>query len=283
MIPTEPPFEECIDIRQTRQRAGRLAISDLPLIIEGEPGTGRRTLANSVAQQRTTQSGGPLMILDAFEGVPVSFRDRFSSGKTQQTELLVHSLDSLSVRQQAELASCVHDKQVRMVAVVTLREGSEASAANEEFRALVSTLEIELGATRIRLAPLRDRQDDVIRWAEFFLQRAAERLAVEVPLLGSDALNALRQYRWPGNLIELDAALNRALCLSAAPELSAVELGLSEDRLVIQPLAEAIEHFRRSYVEQALAHFSGNRTQTARALGVDVRTIFRYLEREKGT
>jgi DNA-binding NtrC family response regulator len=63
-------------------------------------------------------------------------------------------------------------------------------------------------------------------------------------------------------------------------KLDASDLGLAEGETALQPLANAVEDFRRSYIDRALAHFSGNRTQTARALGVDVRTIFRYLEKK---
>ena len=100
------------------------------------------------------------------------------------------------------------------------------------------------------------------------------------PELAAGALNALREHRWPGNLIELGAVLSRALCLSASQKLEATDLGLTEGETPIRVLADAIEQFRKSYIDRALAHYSGNRSKAARALGVDVRTIFRHLKKE---
>jgi DNA-binding NtrC family response regulator len=54
-----------------------------------------------------------------------------------------------------------------------------------------------------------------------------------------------------------------------------------EDKLVVQQLNDAVEEFRMSYVTRVLTHFEGNRTQAARALGIDPRTIFRYLAKTK--
>lgn len=57
-------------------------------------------------------------------------------------------------------------------------------------------------------------------------------------------------------------------------------MGFENDEITIQPLSVALDQFRKSYIDRTLAYFSGNRSQAARALGVDVRTIFRYLEKK---
>ena len=110
---------------------------------------------------------------------------------------------------------------------------------------------------------------------------AVARLSVQAPSFKADALNAMLRHRWPGNLIELEALLHRTLCLSWAEKLSSSDLGLGEPDIAIQPLTDAVEQFRLTYIERALAHFSCNRTQAAKALGIDVRTIFRDLEARK--
>lgn len=274
----DPSFEESAEVVDARRRARLLAVSDLPIVIQGEPGTGRRTLAASVVQERSGQSGRPVAAFDGIHGIPADFTSRFQSGNVSRAEVLVHNLEALSPRGLAELASLVHAKLIRLVAVVGHRERDEADHAEVRGRAI--DLDTEVGATRVLLPPIRDRGDDVTRWAQFFLGGTSQRLSLPVPELASGALNALRQHRWPGNLIELDAVLSRALCLSASQKLEATDLGLTEAESPIQALADATEQFRKSYIDRALAHYSGNRSKAARALGVDVRTIFRHLEKK---
>jgi DNA-binding NtrC family response regulator len=83
-------------------------------------------------------------------------------------------------------------------------------------------------------------------------------------------------------LAELESVVRRAVALANTDTIGPADLGLTEN-FVVQPLAAAVEEFRASYVSRVLAHFGGNRTQAARALGIDPRTIFRYLAKSKDT
>ena len=90
----------------------------------------------------------------------------------------------------------------------------------------------------------------------------------------------MRRHAWPGNVRELENRLKKAIVLSDRAQLTAEDLDLSGDSLVpVVPLAEAKATFQRDYINQVLERNGGNRTKTARDLGVDARTIFRHLER----
>src|SRR5439155_12646126 len=95
------------------------------------------------------------------------------------------------------------------------------------------------------------------------------------------ALAAIRKYNWPGNIRQLENRIKKALVLCDKPLLQPEDLDLGpEAQSTILPLEKAKEEFQRKYVLEALERNNGNRTQTARDLGVDPRTIFRNLERE---
>jgi transcriptional regulator with AAA-type ATPase domain len=249
-------------------------------MILGEPGTGRRTLAATFARQRAARTASAVFMIHGVEGLTDRFRRGIRAGGAKANEVLIHHLESLPKVQQTELAALVHSKQIRLTAVARLQYVDEdTQPVNIDF--LSPELDAELRSMTVTLPALRDRGDDSVQWAQHFLTRAANRLEVLAPSVTSRAINAIAQYRWPGNLIELDAAINRALCLSSSPGLEPSDLGLPDGENAIQPLAEAVEQFQVKYVDRAIAHFSGNRSQAARALGVDPRTVFRYLERRK--
>ncbi len=137
-----------------------------------------------------------------------------------------------------------------------------------------------LNVVQLTVPPLRDRGDDVLMLARYFLKHFGEELKSPGRALSKGAVEAVRRYRWPGNVRELENRIKKALVLSDRSLLTADDLelgGLSDDSVL--SLAEAKTKFQRDYINEVLERNSGNRTKTARDLGVDARTIFRHLER----
>jgi DNA-binding NtrC family response regulator len=96
------------------------------------------------------------------------------------------------------------------------------------------------------------------------------------------ALASIKKFAWPGNIRQLENRLKKALVLCDRTLLAPEDLDLGQNaESPILPLEKAKEEFQRKYVLEVLERNNGNRTQTARDLGVDPRTIFRYLEREQ--
>jgi DNA-binding NtrC family response regulator len=121
----------------------------------------------------------------------------------------------------------------------------------------------------------------VVIIARALLSKYADEMKSPVRGLAPPALTAIRKFAWPGNIRQLENRLKKALVLCDRTMLSAEDLDLGpEAQQPIVPLEKAKEEFQRNYVLQVLERNNGNRTQTARELGVDPRTIFRYLEKE---
>ncbi len=159
-----------------------------------------------------------------------------------------------------------------------------------------------LNVIGVHLPPLRDRGDDVLLIARYLVGRYASEYGVKIdPATAFDttATRALMRFEWPGNIRQLENHIKKALVLADGPGLTAKDLELDaggsggsdasnaksgNDVMALPdeviPLSEARDMWQRRYINRVLALNNGNRTKTARDLGVDPRTIFRHLEKE---
>ncbi len=266
MLPGAPPFPEAEAVTTARRIALKIAGADLPILIDGEIGTGRRTLAAAVAGAKS--EGKEVLTFSAFDGLPEKLRGR-ARGAGGPPVVVLHHLHALDDRAQAEVAGLVRDRRILLIATTKSKE-----------KALVPEM-TALDATRVTLPPLRERGEDAVAWAEFFLTRAAGDLGGPVPKVSAEARRGITVHPWPGNLSELESVIRRAVLLRKADLIEPADLGFPE-KFVVQPINDAVEEFKIAYALRVLAHFEGNRTQAARALGIDPRTMFRYLEKKKG-
>ncbi|MCX7808501.1 MAG: sigma-54 dependent transcriptional regulator, partial [Deltaproteobacteria bacterium] len=165
---------------------------------------------------------------------------------------------------------------IRIIAATNRNLEEEIKKGN--FR---EDLYYRLNVIRLHLPPLRERGDDVVLIARILLAKYASELNPKIKGFTPNALIAIRQYPWPGNVRELENRIKKAVVLCERTLIGPEDLDLKEKDLPpILPLAQAKEEFQRRYVLEVLERNMGNRTKTARDLGVDPRTIFRYLERE---
>ncbi len=151
----------------------------------------------------------------------------------------------------------------------------------------------------IHVPPLRERADDILLLAEYFLERNQFRLKVDKLTLTHSAKAALKTYTWPGNVRELEHVLSRAaLKANQAQEQGKIlritpdNLGLSNNIISepfkeikpskeesFQPLREAIDNFQRQLIQQTLASSDGNLAATARKLGINRSNLSRLMKR----
>src|SRR5437899_1751127 len=137
-----------------------------------------------------------------------------------------------------------------------------------------------INVVHLHLPPLRDRGEDAVMLAKYFLSRATRELSSKVKGFSSQALVAIKRYRWPGNIRQLENRIKKAVVLADKPLISPDDLELRPEQLEpILALAEARDEWQKRYINEVLERNGGNRTKTAKDLGVDPRTIFRHLER----
>ena len=209
---------------------------------------------------------------------------------------LLRTLENNEVRRVGENTPRLVD--VRVVAA-THRDLQQMVAAGR-FRA---DLYYRLNVVQLELPPLRERKEDIGLLASYFLDRAAKRLGRPVPRFAPEAMRLLERYDYPGNVRELENAIEHAVAVSESDSLSAAELPTSirsprllgpgegdADSLLIgspDPHASSaaliddrsLEEVTREHVLRVLARFDGNATAAARQLGISRTTMWRMLKR----
>ena len=127
---------------------------------------------------------------------------------------------------------------------------------------------------------LRQKRKDISCLTSYILKKYTKSKSNKNREIGNQALLAMKNYYWPGNVRELENRVKKAVIMSDRALLNPDDLGLQErQKREILPLAEAEEEFKIDYIRKALDLNNWNKAQTARDLGIDARTVFRYIER----
>jgi transcriptional regulator with PAS, ATPase and Fis domain len=276
------------------------------VLITGETGTGKELIAREV-HRRSPRVSGPFVTINCgaipenlieselFGHVKGAFTGAIASrpGKFQIADggtLFLDEIGELPLNLQVKLLRALQERVVFRVGdakpeKVDIRVIAATNRVLEEEikrNAFREDLYYRLNVVNLWLPPLRERGDDVLIIAKALLSKYGDEMKSPVRGFSPAALAAIKKYSWPGNIRQLENRIKKALVLCDRTLLSAEDLDLGpEAQQAILPLEKAKEEFQRRYVLEVLERNNGNRTQTARDLGVDPRTIFRYLEKEQ--
>jgi transcriptional regulator with GAF, ATPase, and Fis domain len=296
----------CPGMLEVFRKLQKVAATDISVLITGETGTGKELIAREI-HRRSPRAEGPFVTINCgaipeslieselFGHVKGAFTGAIASrpGKFQVADkgtLFLDEIGELPLNLQVKLLRALQERVVFRVGdskpekvdiriVAATNRNLEEEIRNNNFR---EDLYYRLNVVNIWLPPLRDRGEDLAIIAKALLTKYADELASPVKGFSPAALASLRKYAWPGNIRQLENRIKKALVLCDQTLLSPedLDLGASAENQII-PLEKAKEDFQRRYVLEVLERNNGNRTQTARDLGVDPRTIFRYLEKEQ--
>jgi transcriptional regulator with GAF, ATPase, and Fis domain len=296
----------CPSMMEVFRKLQKVAATDISVMITGETGTGKELIAREL-HRRSNRESGPfitvncgaipenLMESEMFGHVNGAFTGAVASrpGKFQQADggtLFLDEIGELTLQLQVKLLRAIQERVVYRVGdsrpekcdiriLAATNRNLEDMIKEGGFR---EDLYYRLNVVNLWLPPLRDRGDDVFIIAKALLSKYADELDSAVKGFSPQALTAIKKYPWPGNIRQLENRIKKALVLCDRTLLAAEDLDLGpEAQAPIVPLEKAKEDFQRRYVLEVLERNNGNRTQTARDLGVDPRTIFRYLEKEQ--
>jgi transcriptional regulator with PAS, ATPase and Fis domain len=298
-VGTSPPMQ------QVFRKVEKISPTDISVLITGETGTGKELIAREI-HRRSPRKEQPFVTINCgaipenlleselFGHVKGAFTGAVAhkAGKFQSADggtLFLDEIGEMPLNLQVKILRAIQEKvvvrvgdtrteQVDIRILAATNRDLEQEISGARFR---EDLYYRLNVVNLHLPPLRDRGEDVLVIARYMLSRSAKEYDSKVRGFSPNASVAIRKYDWPGNIREMENRIKKAIVLAEGTVLGPEDLGLTGDVLPrILPLAEAKDKFQRDYINEVLALNSGNRTKTARDLGVDPRTIFRHLEKE---
>src|SRR5438067_2303136 len=294
----------CDAMRDIFRKIDKVAGTDISVLVTGETGTGKELIAREI-HRRGPRKNGPFVAINcgaipenlleselfghakgAFTGAVAARPGRFqaASGGT----LFLDEIGEMPVALQVKLLRALQERAVTRVGenkpeAVDIRVVAATNKdLDEEMKAgrFREDLYYRINVVHLHLPALRDRGEDAAMLAKWFLGRAVRELGSKVKGFSPQALVAIKRYRWPGNIRQLENRIKKAVVLADRPLISPDDLELRPEQLEpILPLAEARDEWQKRYINEVLERNGGNRTKTAKDLGVDPRTIFRHLER----
>lgn len=292
---------------------GRVAASDMPVLIQGESGTGKELIARSV-HGLSPRAGGPLIAVNA-GALPASLleselfghaRGAFTGavaakpGLVELAEggtLFLDEIGELPLELQAKLLRFLESREVRRVGETKVRrvDVRVVAATNRRLETEVregrfrEDLYYRLNVVTLSVPPLRERREDIPPLVEHFLARIGSGKE-----LTPEAMAALMAHSFPGNVRELFNLVQRGAILSPDRYIAPEDLGLAAATSPapagagavavagagagVSPELCSLEEMERRHITRALAQTGWNRAQAAHLLGISVRNLYRKIE-----
>lgn len=279
-----------------------VAPTNLSVLITGESGTGKESAARMV-HNKSKRRDKPFLAVDcgslSKELAPSELfghqKGAFTSAVSDKKgvfelanggTVFLDEVGNLSYEIQIQLLRTIQERMVRPVGsatdikvdvrmIVATNENMETAVAEGRFR---EDLYHRLNEFPISVPPLRDRLEDLPLFLDFFLRKANEELDRQVEGFTPESLSFLKQYSWPGNIRELRNLVRRAVLMS--PD-RFIQPAVFSAFLMATGTAETLELHsevnEKRMIEEALKKANGNKTEAAKLLKIDRKTLYNKL------
>jgi len=295
---------ESMAIRKVRAHIDKIAAVDAPVLIAGESGTGKEMAAQEVHAQ-SPRAGGPFIAINCAAIPPALIhselfgyeRGAFTGAAKDKAGLIeaasggsifLDEIGDLPLDLQASLLRFLQERKIyrvggtRTVAVdarviAATHVDLPKAVAEGRFR---EDLYYRLSVFPVRMPPLRERKDDLPMLTEIVFNKYADEKSPQLKGVSKQALRAMTQHDWPGNIRELINRMRRAMVLAESrlimPE--DLELAPKDDGIILRDgLDNSRGSAERTAIWNSLAKCGNNISQAARDLGVSRMTLYRLM------
>ena len=289
--------------RQMYNYVALVAPTPMAVLINGASGTGKEYVAKRIHMQ-SKRSDKPFVAIDCgsipkelaasefFGHVKGSFTGAINDKVGAFVEanggtLFLDEVGNLSYDVQVQLLRALQERRIRPVGatkeievdvrvVCATNENLLEAIANGTFR---EDLYHRINEFTLRMPSLQERKDDIMLFANFFLDRANRELGRELIGFDAEAAMLLQNYSWPGNLRQLKNIVNRATLLAQGSFITAHDIDLprtEQPSSPLQPMFDKDDEKKR--ILDALKHTGNNKSKAAALLGIDRKTLYNKLK-----
>jgi len=289
----------------------RISSSESTVLISGESGTGKELLAREI-HNHSPRKNAPFVVVDcgalvetlfeselfghvkgSFTGAHETKHGRFeiASGGT----IFLDEISNISLNIQAKLLRVIQEREITRVGstkpikidvriLVATNENLADLVKKEKFR---EDLFYRLSVVPIHIPPLRERKEDIPFLVEHFLQKYNKMARKMINSISPAVNKALMEYDWPGNIRELENTIERAVVLSKGTELELENLvyhGITSTSSWLHPVGgryKTLEDIEKEYINTLLQDQYGNKSKTAKILGIDRKTLTAKIKKYK--
>lgn len=296
-------------MRKLYQQIEQIAAVDGSVLILGESGTGKELVARAL-HQLSPRADKPFQAVNC-AGIPSELMESeffghaagsFTGAKGKRSGLLKQADGgTLLLDEIGEMPTALQAKLLRVLQEGTLRAVGSDQEETVDVRIIAAThqdldqrvsegsfrqdLFYRLETFSLRVPPLRERGEDIERLARYFMANQATNNSTTIVDISSDALETLFRYPFPGNVRELQNAVERALAFCQGDTIHETDLPArivdfeeSETNSNQSDEWPTLQQHQEDYLQRVLQHVEGNKSKAAEILGITRRTLYRWLE-----
>ena len=310
---------ECPAMKELKAQMMRVAATDANVLITGENGTGKDVVAHAL-HQLSDRARKPFVNIDlgcipenlfeselfGYEKGAFTDARNAKEGRIETADggtLFLDEIGNLNLPMQQKLLTVIEKRETQRIGSnkVNRVDVRILAATNAHLREKVSEgafrqdLFYRLNTIELHLPPLRERGEDIVLLAEYFLKIYSGKYSVGDVRLSASAKQKLLKHNWPGNVRELQHCIERAIVLGDKTELAAEDIRL-EDSVVVSAASSSdsasssasssvnidslnLQTLEREAIKRAISLSNGNLTQAAELLGITRFALYRKIDK----
>ena len=291
---------------QLKDLVERIATTDANVLITGENGTGKEMLAREIHLLSTRKDNAfvtvdmgaipdTLFESELFGYMKGAFTDAKNDKKgkfelADKGTLFMDEIANMPLLQQVKLLSSMQTREVIPVGgskpvLVNIRL---ISATNGNLPLLVKDnafredLFYRINTIHIQIPSLRERMEDIESFTNIFIDKYADKYGFPVPKISKEALGKLKQYSWPGNIRELEHAVEKAVIMSGGGVINDDVFVFRQDVQSSQEInnsVQTLEEMERIMIDQSIQECEGNLSAVAQRLGISRQTLYNKMKK----